>query len=248
MKYLKLIGLIISLLSAAFVLQPVYADPPLPTPVGRVVWIKGSLKATMPNNEQRLLQKMSVIYLSDILSTDQASQAQVVFSDNTLLTFRPSTTLSIDKYEFKPSTKKGSVGTYVMSLVEGGFRTITGLIAHSNPSDYKVNTPVATIGVRGTDYAVYFHSGQLSMAYYTGSPCLSNKQGTLCLTTAVPFGSVSIGGAPVALTTQPAVFKEKLDVVPVKITPFVSSVGGGPTSYSTQHNTSGPITSFCISQ
>lgn len=39
------------------VMQPSYADPPLPTPVGRVVWVQGTLKAIMPNKEERLLQK-----------------------------------------------------------------------------------------------------------------------------------------------------------------------------------------------
>ena len=87
---------IILLIASIFVTNTCFADPPLPTPVGRVVWVKGNLTALMENKEKRLLQKSSVIYLHDTLMTDNASQAQIVFTDNTLLTFRESTTFIVN--------------------------------------------------------------------------------------------------------------------------------------------------------
>ncbi|MFA5938607.1 MAG: hypothetical protein WC809_04555 [Sinimarinibacterium sp.] len=39
-------------------------------------------------------------------------------------------------------------------LLKGGFRTVSGLIGKGNPDEYRINTPVATIGIRGTDYWV----------------------------------------------------------------------------------------------
>ena len=163
-----------------------------------------------------------------------------------MLTFRPDTKFHIDAYQFNPQAKTGSVGKYVMSLVEGGFRTITGLIAKRNPPDYKVNTPVATIGVRGTDYAVYINKGQLYVGYYSGSPCVYSKKGSLCLSDKTKYAYVASEGAvPVPLAEQPPVFKEKLDVVPAKITPFTggSMPGGTPTGPK-----SGVFSSFCITQ
>jgi|SRR5579885_1232971 hypothetical protein len=244
MNYYNKIGVFGLALSLFCMIQSTYADPPLPTPVGRVVWIKGtSLKALMPNKEQRLLQKLSVIYLHDILSTDNKTEAEIVFTDNTLMTFRPNTQFSIDQYSFKPKpkTKHGSVGKYIMSLIEGGFRTITGLIAKSNPPDYQVNTPVATIGVRGTDYAVYVKQGQVYVGYYTGKPCVKSKKqgGELCLDNNTPYAFVPTSEVPPqALTQQPDVFKEKLEITPAKIAGFGTGTGG-------PH---GPISSFCISQ
>jgi len=41
-----------------------------------------------------------------------------------------------------------------LSLVEGGLRVITGAMAKSHPDNYKVKTPVALMGVRGTEFAV----------------------------------------------------------------------------------------------
>lgn len=245
----KLNYFLISVLCFCFfsVMLPSYAaDPPLPTPVGRVVWIKGTLKAVMPSKEERILQKTSVIYAHDTLVTDANSQAQIVFTDNTLMTFRPDTKFYIDQYSFNPQAKKGSVGKYFMRLIEGGFRTITGLIAKSNPTDYQINTPVATIGVRGTDYAVYLRGGQMYVGYYQGSPCVTGKDQTLCLSDKQRYAFVpSAGAVPVPLAQQPAVFQEKQEIVPAKIAPF--SGGGGSTSV-TPRSLGGPITSFCITQ
>ncbi|HVT33991.1 MAG TPA: hypothetical protein VHE37_00295 [Nevskiaceae bacterium] len=37
-------------------------------------------------------------------------------------------------------------------LLKGSFRAVSGLIGKANQDDYRVSTPVATIGIRGTDY------------------------------------------------------------------------------------------------
>lgn len=250
MKYL-IYGLSIIVAAIVFIaaMSPSYADPPLPTPVARVVWVKGTLTAVMPNSEQRILQKQSVIYLGDMLVTDPTSQAQIVFTDNTLMTFREDTKFYVKEYSYNPKAKKGgSVGKYVMSLIQGGFRTITGIIAKSNPPDYQVNTPVATIGVRGTDYAVYISNGQLFVGYYTGEPCVTseNKTSTVCLDQQNPYVKVeNATSIPVPVPIQPDGFKQKLEVLPAKITAFT-----GPGSMPPDINMSpkGPITSFCITQ
>ncbi len=227
--------LILSLLTSC------YADPPLPTPIGRVVWVKGTLKALMSNKEERLLQKMSVIYLHDTLITDAVSEAQVAFTDASLMTFYPNTQLSLDKYQYSMRRNKKGVGSYVANLIEGGFRTITGLIAKNNPIDYQVNTPVATIGVRGTDYAVYVRNKQVYIGWYNGTPCITAKnqpKNSLCLNGSVRYGYVPTADTiPVPLSQQPDVFNEKLNIVAFQMSPFGTTSNGG---------SNGPISSFCI--
>ena len=192
------------------------------TPVGRVVWVKGTFSAIMPDKQKRHLQKSSIIYLHDMLVTDSKTQAQIVFTDTTLMTFRGGTKFYIKDYVYKTEVKKGSVGRYFMNLIEGGFRTITGLIPKANPKDYAVDTPVATIGVRGTDYAVYLSKGQLYIGNYHGAPCVSNSHGKeLCLSQEVKYGYVQADNiAPVPLTQQPKVLIQKLVIVPARVTPF----------------------------
>lgn len=254
MSNLQRIGFVFILPLLIFATQAVAAETPetkpettvmssaLPEPVGRVVWVKGTFTAIMPNKEKRELQKTSLIYLHDTLMTDANTQAQIVFTDNSLMTFRQSTNFYIDQYAYKPQSKPGSVGKYIMHLFEGGFRTITGLVAKANPTDYQINTPVATIGVRGTDYVVYVHNGEMYVGYYSGSPCVQDKKGILCLDNATPYAHVaSPGAAPVPVSEQPAVFNQKLEILPATIAPFVPPGGGSGGS-----TTGGTVSSFCI--
>ena len=61
-----------------------------------------------------------------------------------------------DQVKVKTQVKKAS-GSSTLNLLKGGFRTITGSIGNQTNKDaYKVNTPVATIGIRGTDYSLMY--------------------------------------------------------------------------------------------
>lgn len=247
MKY-KIKLLLLASFSMISVTNLSYAEESTPpTPVGKVVWLQGTLKAVMKNNELRLLQKSSIIYANDTLETDHDSKAQIVFTDNTLLTFRPDTEFHIDQYKFNKNEKKGS-GTYVMNLIKGGFRTITGLIAKENPDNYKVKTPVATIGVRGTEYNAYFDHGELQLGYIKGMPCLFNQGGALCLGDKLRYAQAkSPNVTPQPLTTMPAVFKEELKIVPAKAS-FATTTSTEGSSTTSRAPRGGVYSSFCITK
>jgi len=53
-----------------------------------------------------------------------------------------------------PAQQQSTVARSFFRLVKGGFRSITGLVGKINRDEYKVATPVATIGIRGTDITV----------------------------------------------------------------------------------------------
>ncbi len=56
-------------------------------------------------------------------------------------------------------------------LIKGGFRAISGFIGHVDHQDYAVETPVATIGIRGTGYEVRYcasHCPRGEKGLYTG--------------------------------------------------------------------------------
>ncbi len=211
------------------VVQP-DVDPAMKVPpVGRVVWVKGIFKAISSDHQERSLEQTSIIYLHDTLVTDIDSQAQIVFTDNTLMTFKPGTKFVIEDYSFEPQQENGSVGKYFVNLIEGGFRTITGLIAKNDPSSYQVNTPVATIGVRGTDYIAYFSDGRLDLGYYNGTPCVMAGGAQSCLNADNQYAEVTGPGmVPRIVKTQPPVFKEKPPIVPARIMPSSSPDKFGP--------------------
>ena len=159
------------------------------------------------------------------------------------MTFRPNTTLFVNEYDFKPKAKK-SVGKLILNLIEGGFRTITGKVAQQNPNNYTINTPVATIGVRGTDYQAYYKDGRLGLGWYKGTPCVRTTKNPkeLCLNKEVKYGEVpEPDSAPVPLMQRPDYLEGDLPIDVVNIDGF----GSGASETRTINRSRGSG-NFCI--
>ena len=240
---MRLMTSILILLVAYFVFSPRdYADEAVP--VAKVVWVKGVFQAFTLGAQSRILSTGSPIYLHDTLVTGYNASAQIVFTDNTLMTFRPASNFYVHQYAYEPKvTTKKTVGRYVMRLVTGGFRTITGLIAKNEPSHYQVNTPVAVIGVRGTDYEVNMMGGQLYMGYYSGHPSVTSGGQTLTLSDRAPYARVvSPYVPPIALIQRPPELAGHLVITP---TTYQSASSSSSTTVSapTSKTTGGAETS-----
>ena len=215
-------------------------------PVGRVVWTKGTFTAIGENKATRSLERAGVFYERDILLTGAGSQAQVVFYDNSLMTFRENTRFRVDQYNYNAAGGKNS---YVMSLAEGGFRTITGAIGDKQPENYKINTPVATIGVRGTEFIVYYKNGRLYVGRIKGKPCVYDKikRIQVCLTPQMPYVVILGAEGPSVQTEMPDELSgsNSLTIVPAIIQPppgggFGGGFGGGA------GGPGGEVSSFCV--
>lgn len=169
--------LVISLLLS---FSTVYAQPQA-TSIGKVLWVKGILKATQPQQAPRVLTRRSDIYESDTLTTDASSTGEITFTDNSLLSLRENTVMAIAKYRYGKNVPKARE-TYVEKLAKGGFRKITGAISHDHPDGYSSVTPVATIGVLGTEYSVFYtaQSG-LATKLDRGSISVQNPAGKIIL-------------------------------------------------------------------
>lgn len=205
-------------------------------PAGRVVWVKGNFIAVGPNKAQRSLERAGIFYEGDTLVTNSASQAQVVFADNALMTFREGTTFRVDQYKFNAGGGKS-----IVSLAEGGFRTVTGAIAARQPSNYQVRTPVATIGVRGTEFIVYYKNGRLYVGRISGRPCVYDKikRIQICLTEQMPYVVIIAGEGSSVSTDMPSELSDSddLQIVSAMIQPSNSNGPGGP---------GGQVSSFCV--
>ncbi len=117
---------------------------------GKVVVAKGTVEATA-GGQARALQRRSLVNERDTVSTGADSRTQLRFVDSALLTLDAESELSIESYSFTGAG--ASQDKVLMRLVRGGFRTVTGAIGKKNNDDYKVETPLASIGIRGTIYS-----------------------------------------------------------------------------------------------
>ena len=105
------------------------------------------------------LAKGDAVLASDAVITAAAARAQLLMSDGAKIAIRPDSRIVIDEYVYAAATATGSAvsstdDSSVISLVKGGFRSITGAIGKDNPQNYEVRTAVGVLGIRGTDFAV----------------------------------------------------------------------------------------------
>ena len=85
----------------------------------------------------------------DRIRTGPDAVAILVFADEGRISIRPESELWIKQYDIDP---KGVDSRIELALVKGMVRQISGNAARLQPDRYRLSTPVAAIGVRGTDF------------------------------------------------------------------------------------------------
>jgi hypothetical protein len=92
--------------------------------------------------------KGSGVEMNDAVRTT-GGKVGITFEDNTRVQVTENSKVVIDEFVYDP--KKGS-GKLSINMAMGTVRYASGAIAHNNPSNVAINTPTATISVRGTDF------------------------------------------------------------------------------------------------
>jgi hypothetical protein len=77
-------------------------------------------------------------------------KAGITFADNTQVQVNENSRLVIDDFVYDPKNK--DAGKLALNMASGTVRYASGAIAKNNPSKVAINTPTATIAVRGTDF------------------------------------------------------------------------------------------------
>ncbi len=147
-------------------------------PAGFVLMASGKVFAVQSNQEVRALKRRSPFYPGETLRTEAKAKAQVRFRDGSLISLRPKTEIRIDEFRF--NEEQLGEDKNIFTLINGGFRTITGKIGKKNPDNYQMKSSVASIGVRGTTYEVVLDNG-LNVAAWQGSIDVKNDSGTITL-------------------------------------------------------------------
>jgi hypothetical protein len=102
------------------------------------------LKNTLPGT------KGTGVEMADTIKTS-AGKVGIKFQDNTQVQVNENSKLVIDEFVYDPKNK--DAGKLALNMASGTVRYASGAIAHNNPSRVAINTPTATIAVRGTDFS-----------------------------------------------------------------------------------------------
>ena len=127
--------------------------------------------------QTRVIGTGAQVFQNEVVTTGANSSAQLLFRDQTTLTIGANARVVLDRFVYDPRSRTGDI---VVNIAEGAFRFVSGS-AQSN--SYKIKTPSATIGVRGTIVigAVNSSTGQVMIGCVEGSITVSTPGGTITL-------------------------------------------------------------------
>lgn len=121
------------------------------TQIGKVSSLTGTATAQSAEGEIRALSIDAPVFLDDTISTNTSSNLELVFEDGTLFAQSENSQVLLDVYVYDPDTSSGEL---LFNLAQGGIRAISGDIAKLNPEGFNVETPLSTVGIRGTGFFV----------------------------------------------------------------------------------------------
>jgi len=113
--------------------------------VGHVRAVSGTVTAG-----GHVLRPGDAVHRGDRVETAKGSTANLDMIDEAAVHVRERTQVEIEEY--KVAEDPGETNTGVLKLLVGGMRTVTGAIGGDDNDNYQLKTPVATMGVRGTDF------------------------------------------------------------------------------------------------
>ncbi|WP_198017178.1 FecR family protein [Methylocapsa acidiphila] len=141
--------------------------------VGAAAAVNPLSQSTPPGKETRVLQIGSRIVHNEAIETTKNGTVQLLFVDKTTLSIGPNSSLVIDSFIYDPAAGAGQI---VTSITKGALRFVGGQLSHQGAAT--VNTPVATIGIRGGTATiaqgkdgtrVINHFGQITVANECGA-------------------------------------------------------------------------------
>jgi hypothetical protein len=119
---------------------------------GRFIAVTGEVKVLGSNGVTRSAERNGEFRQGDSIVTGSNSLAQLRMSDGGAVSVRADTQLKLEGYRFMGPEDRES--NFVVSILKGGFRALTGLIGRNNRQNVRVSTSSMTLGVRGTDFEV----------------------------------------------------------------------------------------------
>ena len=173
--------------------------------IGNVEEIRVALYGTLAGGDSERLYENDHVYADELIETVKKSGALIRFLDETDLWLGASSQMTLDTFIYDPNQGTGEL---VAELGVGLFRFVTGNMPNEN---FRVLTPVATIGIRGTDFSVAVaENGATEVSVFSGQVSVSPRGGGAAQsvnpgeTASVASATGSVSVSPSGLTAPPA--------------------------------------------
>ena len=107
---------------------------------GKAVILRGSESLPLSRNAE--------LHSSDAVRTEAGAKVELRFSDGATIELGPSTQVELKDFAFDPQGE--SQPSFVMHMLEGAVRSVSGKVVEQNPEAFKLTSPMGAVGIRGT--------------------------------------------------------------------------------------------------
>ncbi|MCJ2077095.1 FecR family protein [Methylobacterium sp. E-016] len=154
--------------------------------IGKTIVVQNDV-SRLKGNQRSALTTGESVFKEEAVQTGADSVAKIVFLDQTNLSIGPNARVSLNQYVYSEDRPAGKVA---LNLLKGTYRFVTGDLEKKS---YQINTPVATIGVRGTTFdvsttgvrsVVTLLEGEVRVCTRSGKECaVLNQSGSVAIVT-----------------------------------------------------------------
>ena len=139
--------------------------------IGKVAFVTGIAYAQTETGAKVKLQQGNAIFVGQTLSTATLSHLHLNMMDGGFISLRPNAEVQVKRYNV--DLARPANNQIQLDVHKGVVRSITGKGGQSNKSGFRLNTPVAAIGIRGTDFTVYTDDVNSSVSIRQGGVVVS---------------------------------------------------------------------------
>jgi hypothetical protein len=117
------------------------------SPVGKVSAVAGEAHIIHADGTQVPAAVGTQLHQGDVIETAKTGAVNIIFADNTAFAVGENARMSVDKFIYDADQHNGAS---FFSMLQGAFVYTSGLIGKADPGNVNIETPIGTIGIRGT--------------------------------------------------------------------------------------------------
>jgi len=154
---------------------------------GTVERQKGSA-TRIQDGDAAALGEGSAVYVGDTIETGGTSRLIVRFADSSTLQMGADAKITVDELVYDVYGLTDAKDAQALTFVEGVFRYVSGAISKNDYTNVAIDTPVATIGIRGTDFV----AGRLTVGMAPGTSHFGYQIRDGAIDVIAPGGTVTL--------------------------------------------------------
>lgn len=136
--------------------------------VGEVTFAAGDARIEGATGK---LARGAQVEVGQTVVTGVGGHVHIRFVDDAFVAVRPNSQLTVDDYQYDPAN--AAANRVKFTLRSGTGRLITGKAGQANKQGFRLNTPMAAIGVRGTDFVVRASADSTRVTVQQGAVVMS---------------------------------------------------------------------------